>query len=65
LETVVLNDIIFGESWNEGVKLWVFVQNQIPFVFSHKAKEGMSGTLISLRSSRFALSKVVLVTFRL
>jgi hypothetical protein len=46
---VVLNDIIFGESWNEGVKLWVFVQNQIPFVFSHKAKEGMSGTLISLR----------------
>jgi len=35
----VLNDIIFSESWNNGVKPWVFVLNQIPFVFPHKVIE--------------------------
>jgi hypothetical protein len=65
LRMMILNDIIFGESWNEGVKLWVFVQNQIPTVFPHEVIEGMSGPLISLRSSRFALSKVMLIIFRL
>jgi hypothetical protein len=35
----VLNNIIFGESWNNGAKPWVFVLNQIPFVFPHKVIE--------------------------
>lgn len=55
----VLNDIIFSESWNNGVKPWVFVLNQIPFVFSHKVIEGSPDQIYS----RFALFRFALFRF--